>query len=93
MEEAGVMIEPLGVPLCQNVTLAFSNLTFQRWHIIVVAETATSVLDPRDREEIEEARFFDIPPPVNDIAMMSWMYELHSAGTKFMRSLDAMDGI
>ena len=93
MEEVGVVIEPLGVPLCQMVTLTFSNLTLQRWHIVVVAETASSVLDPLDHVEIEEARLFDVLPPVNDTAIMSWMKELYSAGTRYMRSLDAMDGI
>jgi 8-oxo-dGTP pyrophosphatase MutT (NUDIX family) len=70
IEEVGVVIEPLGVPLCQNITLALNNMTFQRWHIVIVAETATSVLHPKD-EKIEEARFFDVLPPVSDIAMMS----------------------
>lgn len=53
----------------------------------------SSVLDPLDHVEIEEARLFDVLPPVNDTAIMSWMKELYSAGTRYMRSLDAMDGI
>jgi 8-oxo-dGTP pyrophosphatase MutT (NUDIX family) len=92
-EETGVEIEPVGVPLCQRVTLSFKNTTFQRWHIVVIAETASSSLFPRDRDEIEEARFFDFPPPVDDLDISSWMQELHTAGTRYMRSLDAMDGI
>jgi ADP-ribose pyrophosphatase YjhB (NUDIX family) len=93
LQETGVKIEPVGVPLCQRITLSFSNCTFQRWHIVVVAETATRDLDPRDRTQIEEARLFDIPPPVNNISRFSWMHELHREGMKYLRSLDAMDGI
>jgi hypothetical protein len=36
---------------------------------------------------------FDIPPAVDDIEMFSWINELHHIGTRYMRSLDAMDGI
>ena len=93
IEETGVKIEPLGVPLCQRVTLNFSNLVFQRWHLLVVAETETSVLEPRDGEEIAEARLFDTLPHVDDEEMMSWMHELHRAGTKYLRSLEVLDGI
>lgn len=92
MEEAGVEIHPVGVPLCQRVTLHFKNLTFQRWHLIVVAETISSVLTPTDGE-IEEARFFDLPPSLVDLEVMSWMNELHREGMKYLRSMDAMDGI
>jgi len=35
----------------------------------------------------------DIPPAVDDIEMFSWINELHHIGTRYMRSLDAMDGI
>jgi len=90
-EETGA--EPLGVPLCQRVTISFSNLTFQRWHLVVVAETAMSDLEPRDGQEMEEARLFDPPPKVDDVALMGWMHELYRAGTRYLRSLDAMDGI
>lgn len=93
MEEAGVKIEPIGVPFCQRITLSFSNLTFQRWHIVVVAETASRDLAPQNREEIEEARLFDIPPPVRNIYGFSWMHELHREAMRYLRSLDVMDGI
>ena len=92
-EETGVIIEPIGVPLCYKVTISFSNLPFQRWHFVVVAETAMSDFEPDDRQEIEEARLFDRPPNVDDVTMMGWMQDLHRAGTRYLRSLDAMDGI
>ncbi len=92
-EETGVEIHPVGVPLCQRVTLNFKNMTFQRWHLIVVAETISSLLAPTDSDKIEEARFFDLPPSLEDSDMMSWMLELHREGMRYLRSLDAMDGI
>jgi 8-oxo-dGTP pyrophosphatase MutT (NUDIX family) len=93
VEETGVKIEPVGVPLCQRITFSFSNLTLQRWHIMVVAETAARDLDPRNRDEIEEARLFDLPPPISNFTRFSWMHELHREALRYLRSLDAMDGI
>jgi DICT domain-containing protein len=93
MEEAGIAIELIGVPLCQRVTISYSDQTFNRWHLIVVAETASSVLDPKDRSEIAQAGLFDISPSHANTYLASWMNELHVAAMRFMRSLDVMDGI
>jgi hypothetical protein len=58
---------------------------------VVVAETAGNIMAANDRSM--EVGLFDIPPAVDDIEMFSWINELHHIGTRYMRSLDAMDGI
>jgi 8-oxo-dGTP pyrophosphatase MutT (NUDIX family) len=90
-EEAGVEIEPVGVPSCQRIMLSLQGETVLRWHVVVVAETAGNVMAANDRST--EVGLFDIPPAVDDIEMFSWINELHHIGTRYMRSLDAMDGI
>ncbi len=92
MEQAGVTIVPIGVPLCQRVNATSRDTTSQRWRLVVVAETATSDLRPEDQGGVE-ARLFDIPPTVHDHDKAAWMAELHGVATRFMRSMDAMDGI
>ena len=92
-EGTGAVIEPIGVPLCQRVTIRFSNLTFQRGHFVVVAETTMSDFESLDRHKIEEARLFDPPPHIDNVILMGWMLELHRAGTRYLRSMDVMDGI
>ncbi|HEY3419788.1 MAG TPA: NUDIX hydrolase [Methanomassiliicoccales archaeon] len=93
MEEAGVKIIPLGVPQCQRITCLYNDMTCLRWYFVVVAETATSDLDPLDSDRIDEARLFDLTPSVGDPRLMEWMVELHQVGIRFMRSMDALDGI
>ena len=93
MEEAGVAIVPVGVPLCERVTLNFRNAVLQRWHLLVVAETISSELRPEDLDEIEEARFFDSRPMNNDLTLRAWMNDIHRVGSMYLRSLDSMDGI
>ena len=93
LEEAGVTIVPVGVPLCQRVTLHFSNIVLQRWHLLVVAETMTSELRPSDLEEIGEARLLDKTPKNGDDGMTAWMDELQRVGSMYLRSIDSMDGI
>jgi 8-oxo-dGTP pyrophosphatase MutT (NUDIX family) len=90
-EEAGLEIEPVGVPSCQRILLSLKGETLLRWHVVVVAETAANVMAANDRST--EVGLFDIPPAVDDIEMLSWINELHHIGTRYMRSLDAMDGI
>jgi ADP-ribose pyrophosphatase YjhB (NUDIX family) len=92
-EGVGVEIEPVGVLPCQRVTFSLNGTTVLRWHIVVVAETASNVLGPTELKGIAEAGLFDFPAPVGDIEMSSWVNELHHIGTRYMRSLDAMDGI
>ena len=52
-----------------------------------------SMFDHHDHADIVEVRLFNIPPPVPDLAVSSWIHDLHLAGTAYMRSLDAMEGI
>ena len=91
-EKAGVDIEPVGVPSCQRLILSLKGEAVQRWHIVVVAETASNVLT-NDRSGVAEVGLFDIPPVVGDGEMFSWIDELHHIGTKYLRTLDALDGI
>jgi ADP-ribose pyrophosphatase YjhB (NUDIX family) len=93
MEETGVPIVPVGVPLCQRVTMNFRNAVLERWHLLVVAETAFSDLSPLGHGGIEEARLFDKPPKNGDGAMKAWMDELYLLGSNFLSSLDSLDGI
>jgi ADP-ribose pyrophosphatase YjhB (NUDIX family) len=93
LEAVGATIVPLGVPMCQIVTASCRGEAFQRWLFVVVAETATSALDPRDSARGDQAKFFDIPPPDGRRELMEWMAEIHREGMRFLRSMDALDGI
>ena len=93
LEQVGANIEPVGVPLCERVLLRTGSATILRWYLVVVAETSASALHPMKSAQGGEARPFDLPPKVEDETMMGWMRELHLAGMRFMRSMDALDGI
>jgi 8-oxo-dGTP pyrophosphatase MutT (NUDIX family) len=93
MEEVGVRIEPVGVPLCERVLLSSGPMAISRWYLVVVAETSMSIPPMRKDASVREARPFDLPPPIDDPFMMGWMSELHAAGMRYLRSMDALDGV
>lgn len=93
LEQVGAKIEPVGVPLCERVLLSLGNMTILRWYLVVVAEMSAGELRPQDKREGREPHPFDLPPTVNDAKEMNWMVEMHRIGMRYLRSLDALDGI
>jgi ADP-ribose pyrophosphatase YjhB (NUDIX family) len=91
-EQVGGKIEPVGVPLCERVLLSSERGPILRWYLVVVAETCASELHPQKKTEGREPRPFDLPPAVDDATKMKWMLELHGAGMRYLRSLEALDG-
>lgn len=93
LEKIGLVIEPVGVPLCEIAEYAHPNGALKRWNLVIVAETGSSIPTIQEGAGIKEARFFDRPPPIGDPAAMSWLNDLYAEGNRFMRSMDVMDGI
>ena len=75
-EETGLKIDVLAIPLMYVVDIIFNDWTLKRWHFIVSGKPRGYALQPIDKEEIEEASFFQERPHNSDPFLKRWSEEI-----------------
>ena len=59
VEETGLEVELKSLKEIRKAIFEFSNDELKRWHVLFEAKAVGGELEPKDKEEIEEAKLFE----------------------------------